>query len=612
MKKLLFLLLFITLICCNQKSENPLLPDNYGSFSVSKSLPDIKSVSEEWSQQNTLIYHVTGDPSGLHPTNANSTQWYEISNYIHSFLLNIDYKGQGIAEGVLSLPTVSADGMTYIYSLRKGYFWDDNTPVTMEDILFTIKANCCPLTNNPHAKSYWENIKEVLINSSQATQCTLMMKKQYILNESILVEVPVLQRSFYDKQNLLANFSVSDFANSLITPIQSKVITEWADEFNQEKYGRDPDYIHGLGSYQLSKWEQGQSLTLTRKKNHKQVLDTGLHQNAFPERIIFKINKDDVSQLLEFKSQVMDVSSGISIKNLLELSDDKNFTSSYHVDVMPTFNLVYIAMNEKPDGYKRNKIFDDINVRKAFAYITPREQMIQLSYKNFSSYCARLTGPVSPLKKEYNHLLKLIEYDNKKAQQLLDKTGWKDLNGDGIREKKIDDRTISLSVDLHILNTSSEWKNMATLLVNNCRLAGIQLNVISMDQKVLYEKARQHDFDLMLGVFSGSSLPEDYSQLWHTSSWTNQGSNYSGFGNVASDALIDSINITLNEPARIEMIKRLQQMIYDDQPMVFLYSPLRRFIVHKRFHGVELFSQRPGILLNNLKLGKLQSNAINP
>ena len=107
---------------------------------------------------------------------------------------------------------------------------------------------------------------------------------------------------------------------------------------------------------------------------------------------------------------------------------------------------------------------------------------------------------------------------------------------------------------------------------------------------------------MMMGVWGGSSQSEDFTQLWHTGSWINKGSNYSGFGNEQSDALIDSIKFTMDDSKRTTMSKRLQRMIYDDQPYVFLYASLRRNIIHKRFGNVELYSERPGMLLNTLKI----------
>ena len=121
---------------------------------------------------------------------------------------------------------------------------------------------------------------------------------------------------------------------------------------------------------------------------------------------------------------------------------------------------------------------------------------------------------------------------------------------------------------------------------------------------------------MMMGSWSGSCLPEDYTQLWHTTSWSNNGSNYPGFGNEASDALIDSIKTTLDEEKRSPMVKRLQKMIYDDQPFVFIYTNIRRGILHKRFGNCEFYSERPGILLHQSKLlsagGSMMKDDVSP
>ena len=140
------------------------------------------------------------------------------------------------------------------------------------------------------------------------------------------------------------------------------------------------------------------------------------------------------------------------------------------------------------------------------------------------------------------------------------------------------------------------------LIAEEMAKAGIQINPVGMEIKLFLEKAKSHDFDLILGSWGGSSLPEDYTQLWHSTSWTNHGSNYSGFGNAYSDALIDSIKHELNDTLRFKLSRKLQKEIYNDQPYVFLYSSLRRNIIHKRFANQMVFSEKPGILINMLRL----------
>ncbi|MFZ1826905.1 MAG: hypothetical protein WAU21_14960, partial [Chitinophagales bacterium] len=108
--------------------------------------------------------------------------------------------------------------------------------------------------------------------------------------------------------------------------------------------------------------------------------------------------------------------------------------------------------------------------------------------------------------------------------------------------------------------------------------------------------------DLYMGAWAGSFLPEDYTQLWHTSSWANGGSNYIGFGDAQTDALIDSIKTTVNDSLRIPMVVRLHKIIYDQQPYIMIFSSSRKVVIHKRFGNVYMTFERPGVLLNNLKL----------
>ena len=111
-----------------------------------------------------------------------------------------------------------------------------------------------------------------------------------------------------------------------------------------------------------------------------------------------------------------------------------------------------------------------------------------------------------------------------------------------------------------------------------------------------------HDFDLVLSSWAVSSLPQDFNQVWSTASWANKGSNITGFGNAGSDALIDSIAVTLDESRRIPMVRRLQKIIYDEQPYVFLYSPDRKVVIHKRFGNVIMTAELPSFIPNNLLL----------
>lgn len=564
------------------------------------SFNDAATFSPSWSTTNTLIYHVISQPDELHPTNGITDDRTEIMQYTQMYLINVDYRNLTVNPlAVEGLPVISPDGTHYTYKLRNTIKFDDGSPLTVEDVIFTYKAAKCPLTNNPNSKPYLENLIEIVPDKSDPLSFTVVMKEKYIHNIDMLEDYPLMQRTFFDKNNVLSHYSFAQFNDKNFKADDQKDLNDWASDFNSSKYGRDTRFLVGAGPYQVEKWDAGQSITLVRKKNHwtQQVPEMKIH--SYPERIIFKLNKDANSQILEYKSQALDAGTYLTTSTLLELQKDKVFNDNYNSCFTSTYNYWFVAINTKPDGIKNKKLFTDKRVRRAMAMLTPVDQINKIINNNRNT---RMVGPVSPLKPEYNADLKLIQLDIEGAKKLLDEAGWKDTDGDNIRDKIVDGEKIKMEFNLNYMTSTIDWKNTALLIAEQMYKAGVKAIPNPLEFSVNFGNARNHNFDMMLAATSGTYISEDYSQIWHTSSWSSKGSNYSGFGNAASDALIDSIKYTLDDAQRNEMSKRMQSILYDEQPYIFLFSSLRRNVIHKRFGNQEVYFERPGMVLSDFKL----------
>ncbi len=563
-------------------------------------LEETKNALPGWSKENVVIVHTIADPDDMHPTNGNTAIRAELIIYTQGFLVQTDLRSAKLRAGLCkTLPEVSANGLEFTYELREEPRWDNGDQLTVDDIIFTVKASKCALTNNAYAKSYWESVEDVIKDSSNPRKFRVVMKQPYIENVAFWSDYPILQAKFHDPSGVLSHYTIVEFDDAKFAIDTHKDLVEWAANFNDPKYGHDVNFLNGLGMYQITSWEPGQSITLTKKKNHWTKNSANYFEAAYPEKIIYKVNRDATAQMLEFKSQTMDASGYISNKTLFDLQSDQSFNKNYHSRFVPTYIYTYIAMNTRPDGVHHHSLFTDKKVRRAMALLTPVDNIIKIVNKGVNK---RITSPVSFLKPDYNTNLSEIPFDIKQATQLLDEAGWKDSDGDNIRDKTINGEKINLEFNLNYLTTQVEWKDMALMVTEAMSKACVKVNPTPMDQTILYSNAHNHDFDMMLASFANSALPEDFTQVWHTQSWVTNGSNYSGFGDAKSDALIDSIKTTLDDTKRNEMSKRLQAMIYDEQPFVFLYNSVRRNILHKRFNKGEFYYDRPGMLFNNLKV----------
>jgi peptide/nickel transport system substrate-binding protein len=593
---LIISLLTFTLACRPTEKEK----DTELNSAVSVHLPNAPDFLPSWSKNDEVIVQIAVDPDNMHPTNGTSLTRLEINQYIHSSLLLTDLRTSELTSGICeAMPIESENHLSMTFKLRNELRWDDGSCVTAKDVIFTTKASICPLTENPAMKSYFQNIEDIKADPLDSLKFTITMKKPYIQNLILWSDYPIIQQAFYDSSNILQKYSMAQLTDTLFNTKNQSEIKQWAEKFNSSEYGFDISKISGMGPYKIIEWEQGNYIKLKRKENHWTKNSSHYNEYSYPTYITFKLNRDPLSQTLAFQSQEFDGSSTLGTRTLIELSNDSNFNKNYNYKFMNTYGYTYIAINTKPDGSKRLPLLTDANVRRALAHLTPVQDIINVVNKGVNQ---PVNGPVAPMKKSYNNELPLIDYNINKAAELLKAAGWKDSDNDGVLDKIINGKKLKLEIELAYLTTQPEWKEMATLVSESMAKCGVKANAIPFEFPIWNEKSTNRDFDMLMGSWNSSSMPDDYEQLWSTNSWLNGGQNFTGFGNEISDQLIDSINHTLNYDKRIILEKKLQKLIYDEQPYIFMYGLVRRCVIHKRFANAEFYAERPGILYNILHL----------
>ncbi len=579
-----------------------------GKDSAESSLRYIKNSppsrwESDWSNENTIVYHWRGEPDNLHPTNGASNPRRMIMDYTHRFLVNLDFENLTLRPDLaVALPTASENGLEYTYELKSDITWDDGSPLTVDDVIFTLKANVCPNTNNPQYKPYFEYLSGIEKDASNPLKFKMIMKQRYLQNVALFGEIPIIQEKFFDKNKVLAKYTLAQFQDPEFIKTTHADLETWANEFNDPKYGRDISNLNGLGPYEVTVWEDKQRMVLTRKKNHWtfKIKDQGMYDASLPDKIICRLIVDETAISLGLKNQDIDVSTWISTHGLVELQKDTNFNRNYHSAFVSNFDWQYMGFNLKPEAVNRIPFFVDKRVRRAIAHLVPADEMNEAYLEGQAT---RMVSLVPPTRTDsYNTDLKPIEHDIEKAKALLDEAGWKDTDGDNIRDKVINGKKTQFEFDFSIMTGNVATENMAKDMKESMKLAGIILNIRTLEFVTFYEQLQLHEFDLYFGAWSGTSMPEDYKQIWHTSSWENGGSNYVGFSNAKADALIDSIRVTIVDSLRIPLEKELQAIAYDEQPYIFMYAVPRKIAIHKRFDHAEMFWEKPGVYLSWLKL----------
>ncbi len=555
-----------------------------------------------WPKENVVNYHWRAEPDNLHPTNGKSNPRRMIFDFTQRFLCSIDYANLQLRPDLVKrLPEVSADGLRYTFELRDSVYWDNGDPLTVDDVLFSFKAAICPHTDNGAMKSYFENLVRITVDPVSPRKFTLEMSKKYIQNVAFTTEIVIMQEAVFDKQRILARYSIEDLKSPNYYLKKHPDIEAWAKIMNNPVLGRDPRVLQGLGAYRVVRWEERNVIELKRKSTTPPKSTADIYAVANPERIVFRILTDDALIRQEFKNQQVDVSTWVSTAALVELQNDSAFRSDYLSVFMPNYDYQYIGMNMQPDSSGRKPFFKDKNVRRAMALLTPVDEMIK---QHLAGKAIRQASYITSLKPGYDASLKLPAFDVAQAKKLLDAAGWKDTDGDKIRDKKINGKKIAFECELLIMTGNPITEKIARDIAAAYLKAGIKLNYRAMEFGAFYEKVQAHEFDMFLGAWSGSFFPDDPMQLWHSSNWANKGSNYVGFINKEADALIDSVRTTVDDQQRMVFERKLQKVIYNEQPYIFMYSPMRKIVVHRRYENIFVSYDKPGVLLNLLRVRK--------
>jgi len=305
------------------------------------------------------------------------------------------------------------------------------------------------------------------------------------------------------------------------------------------------------------------------KKSNGFVNDYSLVINpTFPEvkpyietfRVRFFTNADDLIDA--FNSGLVDGMGTIEANFL------KAIKRTYKVTPfeMPSYYAVFLNRSE-------SRVLDDIAVRKALALAIDRKALV----KNVSGgYAREVGGPVLDNTPD-------ASFDLEGAREMLDRSGWK-LNG-SVREKVSGRTTTTLSInltvpDLEFLTQTAEF------LKNSWESAGIAVNVQALALADISTVIKNRDYE---GLLFGNIMnpPFDLYPFWHSSQRFYPGLNLAIYNNSRADALIEDIRNTTSLPEREEDLLAFAQLLDNEAPAVFLYSPQYLYISSKKLLGIE-------------------------
>ena len=564
-------------------------------------------VSSKRAGVNEAIIHIGADPQRLNPVTSSEAYAADIQSLVFQGLLDIDPKTyEPVPILAVARPEIKSidtgeykGGLTMTFEIRPEAKWDNGTQVAASDVEFTLKCYKNPMIDCEAQRGYLQFVTDIKIDPSNPRKFTAYCKDHYIQSEISLGTLSIIPEYVYDPNHLMKEFSVkvlNDTTPSHVEKIKSNdKIAQFKKEFEAEKYSREQGGVVGSGPYAFESWTTAQRVTLKRKQNWwgEALAKAGKRDfNAFLDKVTYEIIPDATTSITALKDERIDIEYNFKPKDFVDLTKNESAKKLFNMITPEWMTYAYLGMN-----YKSPKLADK-GVRQALSYAIDRQYIISTYAYNLA---APTIGPFSPSKKYYNKDLKPYAYDLAKAKTLLDAAGWKDSDGDGIRDKEINGKKVDLKIAYKYPSSSPTAESIALLFKENCSKIGVGIELEAKEWTVFLDELKNHKFEMYAGSWVGSPVPDDPYQIWHSNSYAN-GSNYVGFGTAQSDNLIDSIRYELDDNKRDAMYKKLQVLIYEDAPYIFLYTPKNKLAFHKRFDNAEGTVKRPGFEVNQFKL----------
>lgn len=583
-KRKILSVLFISLLIlsCGRQKDITKEKDS-AKFTITELIPAETQNAEngDW-----IIRQEMSDAEKLNPIVTNDATASGIFIYIFENLLEVNRVTYELTPLIAkSIPEVSDDHLSYTFDLREDVTFSDGVPLTGEDIIYTVKVIKNPFSDAQSLRNYFVDVRSVELVDRNKYKVRFNMSRPYFRAVYSIGDMEIIPKHILDKDNVTDKFSWEELDAAQKSFDQKKYpeMQKYADFINSQEVSRDPKYVIGSGPYILEKWTTGQSLILKRNENYwnKKMLPN------YPSKLVFKTIKDQNAAVVAAKNKEVDHMQVYQPTDFVEnVKNPEQFGLKKALVIEPAYN--YIAWNNK------HPIFSDKKVRWALSYAIDRRSIID---KIVYGMATTIQSHIFQKSKFINTDLPEIPYNTEKSKELLAEAGWKDTDGDGILDKIIDGKKVDFKFTF-TNNTNPKRKKVILILIEQLKQLGIEANIQEYEWSVFLEKVKKHDFDACFAGWQLTVTPDDPYQIWHSSQAEGEGSNHISYINPESDKLLEANRLEFDDNKRKDILKKWQQIIYDDQPVTFLWTEPVRYLYSERFKNARWYAYPDSPLLN--------------
>jgi peptide/nickel transport system substrate-binding protein len=504
-----------------------------------------------------LVVSLRTETKTLNPLIAADGSSREVIGAMQADLVHINRATQLTEPALAKSWKISADGLQYTLTLRQGLRFSDGHPLNADDVLFTFRVY---LDENVHATQRDLLIvdgKPITVRKVNAQTLIFQFAKPYGVEERLFDGFAILPRHLLEKPYQEGKLG------QLWTP--STPPNEWA----------------GLGPFRLKEYVAGQKLVLERNPYYWKTDARGTRLPYLDELVFLFVPSAD-SQVLRFQSGETDIITRLGAENFSVLGrQQRGYTMA---DAGPGleynflfFNLSDFGEKSSADQARKQKWFRDVKFRQAVSAAIDRDAIVRLVYQGRG---AALWGPVTPGNRRWvNAAIPHTPRSLDRARALLKESGFSWSASSNGESTLVD--ADGKPVEFTILTNSSnaDRTKMATLIQDDLKQLGMRVQIVPLEFRSLIDRVTQtREYDAcVLGLASFDADPNPDLNVWLSSGgthlWNPSQSHPATPWEAEIDRLMEQQLSTPGYDQRKKLYDRVQEILAENQPMIFLASP---------------------------------------
>jgi peptide/nickel transport system substrate-binding protein len=433
---------------------------------------------------------------------------------------------------------VEDEGKLWRFHLRKGVKYHDGQTLAGEDIVFTFIALQGKTLGSFYEKGIADNAPIERIEVDPFDPYTInVYLSQPISNMLDMMTFPVLPKQVYQSDV----YMLENKENMELLPV-------------------------GTGPYRIVTGDfENNQLKLIKNKDW-------WGKQPYIDTIIAKIYEDDAQVMQAFNNREVD------------LTDVTIVTANPHFRDESVKLYRYLTRDYDFLGFNMNhSILSDIRIRKAIAYALDRKDII---FKVYLNNAEAVDVPIPSDSWLYNNDYRIYDFEPEKAIELLEKAGWVDSDGDGVRDKHIDSAKVDLKFSIMTNENNNLRKDALELMAKQLKQVGMDVEIQRVPWDDLKDNLEKGHFEAVLTGYYFDLFPQ-LEFLFHSEQIGAGLNNFMGYRNEELDGWLYEAQIEYDQKELEGLYSRIQKHLVDQVPIVSLYFHTASLMTNSRVCGIK-------------------------